>query len=282
MPCAAAQRCPASPRHGSSGSPPGWRYSRRRRSSRGAATNSRGDEQELPWVRVKGYKFETEEGSASLADLFRGRSQLLVYHFMFGPDYKAGCPSCSAIADGFNGFAVHLANHRRHADCGLVGPSPNSQLQVPSFALAKEDIFSGKTTATVPEAMAAMTGVGLATYARATRRERVRVRGSGIIYHNYSAYSRGVDSLWGMLSMARSGAQGPERTTRRLGYSATTSMTGTDPASLAAASGARHSAPLRRRICSDPPFGDRSASGGRYGWARSCGLPRYTSRNIAS
>jgi predicted dithiol-disulfide oxidoreductase (DUF899 family) len=68
--------------------------------------------QELPWVRIdKEYQFDTEEGSASLADLFRGRSQLLVYHFMFGPDYKAGCPSCSAIADGFNGFDVHLANH---------------------------------------------------------------------------------------------------------------------------------------------------------------------------
>ena len=60
--------------------------------------------QELPWARIeKEYRFETEEGSASLQDLFRGRSQLLVYHFMFGPDYKAGCPSCSAIADGFNG-----------------------------------------------------------------------------------------------------------------------------------------------------------------------------------
>src|SRR5947209_2114643 len=68
--------------------------------------------QELPWVRIdKAYKFETDEASASLADLFRGRSQLLVYHFMFGPDYTAGCPSCSAIADGFNGFAMHLANH---------------------------------------------------------------------------------------------------------------------------------------------------------------------------
>ncbi|HMG06093.1 MAG TPA: DUF899 family protein, partial [Chthoniobacterales bacterium] len=68
--------------------------------------------QELPWVRIdKDYRFETDEGKASLADLFRGRSQLLVYHFMFGPDYKAGCPSCSAIADGFNGFAAHLANH---------------------------------------------------------------------------------------------------------------------------------------------------------------------------
>jgi predicted dithiol-disulfide oxidoreductase (DUF899 family) len=68
--------------------------------------------QELPWVRVdEEYRFDTDEGAASLADLFRGRSQLLVYHFMFGPDYTAGCPSCSAIADGFNGFAVHLANH---------------------------------------------------------------------------------------------------------------------------------------------------------------------------
>jgi predicted dithiol-disulfide oxidoreductase (DUF899 family) len=68
--------------------------------------------QELPWVPInKGYRFETEQGSASLADLFRGRSQLLVYHFMFGPDYTAGCPSCSMIADGFNGFAIHLANH---------------------------------------------------------------------------------------------------------------------------------------------------------------------------
>jgi predicted dithiol-disulfide oxidoreductase (DUF899 family) len=68
--------------------------------------------QELPWVRVdKRYRFDTDEGSALLTDLFRGRSQLLVYHFMFGPDYTAGCPSCSMIADGFDGFAVHLAHH---------------------------------------------------------------------------------------------------------------------------------------------------------------------------
>src|ERR1700746_3454677 len=68
--------------------------------------------QELPWVPVnKGYRFETDEGGASLPDLFRGRSQLLVYHFMFGPDYGAGCASCSSIADGFNGIAVHLAHH---------------------------------------------------------------------------------------------------------------------------------------------------------------------------
>src|SRR6266513_2332494 len=77
----------------------------------------RGDElarrrQELPWVRIgKQYRFETDQGPASLADLFRGRSQLVVYHFMFGPGYSAGCPSCSAIADGFDGSVVHLANH---------------------------------------------------------------------------------------------------------------------------------------------------------------------------
>jgi predicted dithiol-disulfide oxidoreductase (DUF899 family) len=68
--------------------------------------------QRLPWVRIdKEYRFETDEGMASLADLFRGRSQLLIYHFMFGPEYTGGCPACSAIADSFNGFAVHLEHH---------------------------------------------------------------------------------------------------------------------------------------------------------------------------
>src|ERR671912_1626426 len=83
---------------------------------------------ELPWVRIdKNYQFETDEGSASLRDLFRGRSQLMVYHFMFGPDYTAGCPSCSSIADGFNGFFVHLANH----DVALwaVSRAPLAKLQ---------------------------------------------------------------------------------------------------------------------------------------------------------
>src|SRR5689334_16831563 len=76
--------------------------------------------QQLPWVPVeKDYRFETETGAASLADLFGGRSQLLVYHFMFGPEYTGGCPSCSAIADGFNGFAVHLEHH----DVGLIAVS---------------------------------------------------------------------------------------------------------------------------------------------------------------
>jgi predicted dithiol-disulfide oxidoreductase (DUF899 family) len=84
--------------------------------------------QELPWVRIdKEYRFETDDGRASLADLFRGHSQLLVYHFMFGPDYTAGCPSCSAIADGFDGFAVHLANH--NVTLAAVSRAPLAKLQ---------------------------------------------------------------------------------------------------------------------------------------------------------
>jgi len=84
--------------------------------------------QTLPWVRIdKEYRFETEEGSASLPDLFRGRSQLLVYHFMFGPEYTAGCPSCSAIADGFNGSVVHLANH--DVTLSAVSRAPLPKLQ---------------------------------------------------------------------------------------------------------------------------------------------------------
>src|SRR5260370_19422593 len=93
-----------------------WLAARREVLEAEKAVTRRSDElarrrKELPWVRIdKEYRFDTDEGSASLADLFRGRSQLLVYHFMFGPDYKAGCPSCSAIADGVAGFVVHPAN----------------------------------------------------------------------------------------------------------------------------------------------------------------------------
>jgi len=84
--------------------------------------------QELPWVPVdKAYRFDTEQGSASLADLFSGRSQLLVYHFMFGPDYTAGCVSCSSVADGFNGVVVHLANH--DVTFSAVSRAPLAKLQ---------------------------------------------------------------------------------------------------------------------------------------------------------
>lgn len=84
--------------------------------------------QQLPWVRIdKEYRFAIDEGSVSLVELFKGRSQLLVYHFMFGPDWMAGCPSCSMIADAFNGSAIHLAHH----DVMLVAVSraPLPQLQ---------------------------------------------------------------------------------------------------------------------------------------------------------
>jgi predicted dithiol-disulfide oxidoreductase (DUF899 family) len=84
--------------------------------------------QELPWVRVdKEYRFDTDGGDATLADLFRGRSQLLVYHFMFGPDYAAGCPSCSSIADGFNGIVVHLEHH--NVAFASVSRAPLAKLQ---------------------------------------------------------------------------------------------------------------------------------------------------------
>jgi|SRR5690348_13631648 predicted dithiol-disulfide oxidoreductase (DUF899 family) len=84
--------------------------------------------QQLPWVPIeKEYRFETDEGGASLRDLFRGRSQLLVYHFMFGPDYAAGCPSCSAIADGFDRSVIHLANH--DVTLTAVSRAPLAKLQ---------------------------------------------------------------------------------------------------------------------------------------------------------
>jgi predicted dithiol-disulfide oxidoreductase (DUF899 family) len=194
--------------------------------------------QELPWVRIdKKYKLDTDEGPASLADLFKGRSQLLVYHFMFGPDYKAGCPSCSSIADGFNGITVHLANH--DVMLWAVSRGPLAKLQAykqrmgwtfpwaSSFgsdfnfdfsvgfteeqqrtrdleynyrrpAPAARDQFAGKTTATVPQIMADMTGVDLDTYAREAPGMSAFVVEDGVVYHNYSTYSRGLDGLWGM------------------------------------------------------------------------------------
>jgi predicted dithiol-disulfide oxidoreductase (DUF899 family) len=189
--------------------------------------------QELPWVRIdKEYRFETDEGSASLADLFRGRSQLLVYHFMFGPDYTAGCPSCSAIADGFNGVAVHLANH--DVMLWAVSRAPLAKLQVykqrmgwtfpwaSSLGTEFNGDFSVRFTdeqqreggieynyrreaawqapsgeASVAK-MAAMTGTDAATYTRERPGMSAFVLEDGIVYHTYSTYARGLDGLWGM------------------------------------------------------------------------------------
>jgi predicted dithiol-disulfide oxidoreductase (DUF899 family) len=180
--------------------------------------------QELPWVRIeKEYRFETDGGTASLADLFRGRSQLLIYHFMFGPEYKAGCPACSAIADGFDGFVVHLANH----DVRLcaVSRAPLAKLQAYkqrmgwSFPWASSfdsdfnyDFQAAHTeeqqqsTVTynfrpwdpgpVPEGESPV-GTDWATYMLESPGMSAFALEDGAVYHTYSAYARGLDGLWG-------------------------------------------------------------------------------------
>ncbi len=200
--------------------------------------------QELPWVRIdKPYRFDTDEGSAPFAELFQGRSQLLIYHFMFGPDYTAGCPSCSAIADGFNGVAVHLANH--DVTLMAVSRAPLAKLQAfkqrmgwtfpwaSSFgsdfnfdfnvsytqgqqregieynyrreAPMREPI-AGKSLqewklrgSESPVAqIAATTGTDVATYTRERPGMSAFTLEDGVIYHTYSTYSRGLDTLWNM------------------------------------------------------------------------------------
>jgi predicted dithiol-disulfide oxidoreductase (DUF899 family) len=200
----------------------------------------RGDElarrrQDLPWVRVdKDYVFDTDAGGASLAELFQGRSQLLVYHFMFGADYEEGCLSCSAIADGFNGFAVHLANHDvmlwavsraavpklqaykqrmgwsfpwASSDDGdfsvdfQAGITPD-QLRSgageynfgPSDMSSAAELASQKPFAD----WAATTGTDWATYIRERPGMSAFALEDGVVYHTYSAYARGLDGLWGM------------------------------------------------------------------------------------
>ena len=191
--------------------------------------------QQLPWVPVaKEYRFETDAGAASLADLFGGRSQLLVYHFMFGPEYAGGCPSCSAIADGFNGFAVHLEHH----DVGMIAVSraPIAALQAYkrrmgwtfpwvssrdsdfnfdfSTSFTEDQQRSGAVdynyrptdTTWLPEAgvdgvaakHAAMVGTDTATYLREQPGMSAFALEDGAVYHTYSAYARGLDGLWGM------------------------------------------------------------------------------------
>jgi predicted dithiol-disulfide oxidoreductase (DUF899 family) len=193
--------------------------------------------QELPWVRIdKTYRFETDEGSASLADLFRGRSQLLVYHFMFGPDYKAGCPSCSAIADGFNGFEVHLAHHDVMLWAVSRAPLPKLQAfkQRLGWTFPWASSFGGdfnydfNTSYTEAQQrggleynyrreaglqppkggsensnegaapFAAMAGTDTATFIRERPGMSAFALDDGIVYHTYSTYARGLDGLWGM------------------------------------------------------------------------------------
>jgi predicted dithiol-disulfide oxidoreductase (DUF899 family) len=186
---------------------------------------------QLPWVKVdREYRFDIENGKASLADLFRGRSQLLVYHFMFGPDYKAGCPSCSAIADGFDGFWEHLANH--DVMLWAISRAPLDKLQAykqrmgwtfpwaSSFASDFNFDYSVGFTEKqqdrgyeynfhdnppipadaqgAPDGHAAMCGVNLRTYLRELPGMSAFVLKDGEVFHTYSAYARGLDALWGM------------------------------------------------------------------------------------
>ena len=198
----------------------------------------RGDElarqrRDLPWVRIdKVYEFDTDVGRASLADLFRGRSQLLVYHFMLGPDYKAGCPSCSAIADGFDGFAVHLANHdvmltaisraplaNIHAYKKRMGWSfPWASSHDGDFnydfgvSITDEQQHGGEVEYNYqsqdmrprldpdgPVATFAKTvGTDVATFLKEAPGMSAFALEDGVVYHTYSAYARGLDGLWGM------------------------------------------------------------------------------------
>jgi len=190
--------------------------------------------QALPWVRIdKAYRFETDEGNASLAELFRGRSQLLVYHFMFGPDYKAGCPSCSSIADGFDGFVVHLANH--DVTLTAVSRAPLAKLQAYKrrmgwtfpWASSADSDFNFDVNVSFTEAQqregsveynyrrsghamdatpapapvvefAASCGTDAPTYTRDRPGMSAFVLEDSVVYHTYSTYARGLDGLWGM------------------------------------------------------------------------------------
>jgi predicted dithiol-disulfide oxidoreductase (DUF899 family) len=193
--------------------------------------------QELPWVKIdKEYRFETENGSVLLADLFNGRSQLLVYHFMFGPEYNAGCPSCSAIADGFEGIACHLAHHDVMLWAVSRAPLPKLQAykQRMGWTFPWASSFGGDFnydfTVSITEEqqsegsveynyrrepgakvsqewrgddepvvdMAAMTGTDILTYTRERPGMSAFVLEEGIVYHTYSSYARGLDALWGM------------------------------------------------------------------------------------
>jgi predicted dithiol-disulfide oxidoreductase (DUF899 family) len=195
----------------------------------------RGDElalrrQALPWVRIdKDYRFETEDGGASLPDLFQGRSQLLVYHFMFGPDYSAGCPSCSMIADGFNGFATHLAQHdvmlwavsRAPLEklaaykermgwtfpwASSFGSDFNFDYGVGLTEAQQSDGYEynfqhnapiARSTPDAPNRFAAMCGVDGRTYLRELPGMSAFILDEGEVHHSYSTYGRGLDVLWG-------------------------------------------------------------------------------------
>ena len=188
---------------------------------------------ELPWVPIdKDYSFEADEGTKTLAELFAGRSQLLVYHFMFGPDYTAGCPTCSSIADTFDGVRVHLEHHDVAFLCSSRAPLEKLQAykkrmgwQFPWVSSAGSDFnfdfavsfteeqqqHGGEynfqvfpTMRPVLEAgigpiveQAAATGTDPAGYMREAPGMSAFALEDGVVYHTYSAYARGLDVLMG-------------------------------------------------------------------------------------
>jgi predicted dithiol-disulfide oxidoreductase (DUF899 family) len=190
--------------------------------------------QDLPRVQADNdYRFETEGGSATLSDLFAGRSQLLVYHFMFGPDWQAGCPSCSTVADGFAGSVVHLANH--DVTLAAVSRAPLAKLLAYKermgwtfpWASSPDGAFNFDFNVSFTEAqqrdgtveynyqrggyamdlvpppppvvqVASTCGTDAPSYARDRPGISAFVQEDGVVYHTYSAYARGLDGLWGM------------------------------------------------------------------------------------
>jgi predicted dithiol-disulfide oxidoreductase (DUF899 family) len=171
---------------------------------------------ELPWVPIdEDYRFDTEDGEATLADLFHGRSQLIVYHFMYGPDWDEGCPSCSSVADGFDETHLHLQNHdvaftavsRAPLDkllayrerMGWSFPWVSSGRSDFNFdfdvSFTEESVAKGQTYnfralegwQVDPEQLP-YEGPGMSAFALE----------DGVVYHTYSAYARGVDAMWTM------------------------------------------------------------------------------------
>jgi predicted dithiol-disulfide oxidoreductase (DUF899 family) len=216
-----------------------WLAARKELLAREKEHTRRGDElarerRELLWVRVeKEHTFDTDDGKKTLAQLFDGRSQLLVYHFMLGPEFEAGCPSCSSIADGFNGLHVHLAN-RADANFVAVSRAPLEKLQAykrrMGWAFPWASSFGGDfnydyAASFTPQQLreggeynfaptgdrtplleldsgslvetAASTGVDLAEFLQELPGMSSFVLSDGAVYHTYSAYGRGLDSLWG-------------------------------------------------------------------------------------
>jgi predicted dithiol-disulfide oxidoreductase (DUF899 family) len=175
---------------------------------------------ELPWVPVeKDYGFETDDGTKSLAELFDGRSQLLIYHFMFGPDYAAGCPVCSSIADNLDPNAVHLA--ARDVRLMLVSRAPLEKLQGykkrMGWSLAwastvgsefnrelgflhtaeelKPFLEGGLPPAVVHNAAAC--GVDAATYVSEGPGLSAYIRSDGTVYRTYVTTARGLEPAMG-------------------------------------------------------------------------------------